>query len=81
MWKTGNEYRLTESGASDIAPEFADDSSLMVFSSDRNDSYDIYKMMLPDGDGERLTTSSSDETEPRLSPDGTLIAYQSRGQR
>ncbi len=75
--ETGKEYQLTESGLSDIAPDFAADSSLMVFSSDRNGSYDIYKMMLPDGDGERLTTSSADETEPRLSPDGTLIAYQS----
>ena len=75
--ETGNEYQLTESGMSDIAPDLSDDSSLMVFSSNRNESYDIYKMMLPDGDGERLTTSSADETEPRLSPDGTLIAYQS----
>jgi Tol biopolymer transport system component len=55
-------------------------SDLIVFSSERDGDHDIY-IMNSDGTDERpLTDTSSHETQPRWSPDGSRIAYVMGGQ-
>ena len=49
----------------------------MVFSSNRVDTYDIFTINLPSGSPILLFENSANETEPRFSPDGARIAYQS----
>lgn len=48
----------------------------LVFQSNRSGSWQIYKMTLPDGQAEQLT-SEGRNWQPRLSPDGTKIVFDS----
>lgn len=49
----------------------------LVYFSERNDNYDLYKMDLSDGLEVRLTFDPGADSYPSVSPDGKYIAFQS----
>lgn len=58
-----------------LAPDPVDPNERVVFVSDRDGSADIFTMFA-DGSGlTRLTSSPAEDTDPRLSPDGTRIVF------
>jgi Tol biopolymer transport system component len=58
---------------SDMSP----DGRWLVYDSDLGGNSDLYRMALPSGTPERLTTDSSDDFFPDISPDGKEIAFHS----
>jgi Tol biopolymer transport system component len=58
---------------SDMSP----DGRWLVYDSDLGGNTDLYRMALPSGTPERLTTDSSDDFFPDVSPDGREIAFHS----
>ena len=58
------------------------DGKWLLYDSDLGGNMDLYRMSLPDGMPERLTTDPSDDFEPVFSPDGREVAFHSwRGHR
>jgi serine/threonine-protein kinase len=57
----------------DISP----DGRWVIYDSDVGGNSDIYRMLLPNGTPERLTTDSSDDFFPSISPDGREVAFHS----
>jgi Tol biopolymer transport system component len=57
----------------DISP----DGRWLLYDSDLGGNADLYRMALPSGTPERLTTDSSDDFFPDISPDGREIAFHS----
>ena len=53
------------------------DGKWLVYSSDVAGSADVYRLPLPGGEPERLTTDPGDEFSPDMSPDGREVAYHS----
>ena len=51
------------------------DGQWLVFDSDRGGNADIYRMRLPGGTPEQLTTDPRDDFIPRWSADGREIAF------
>jgi Tol biopolymer transport system component len=63
--------------ASNLQPALSPDRTRIVFSSNRNGSFDLY-LMDPDGQNlRRLTSGSANEGEPAWTPDGSRIVYTS----
>jgi Tol biopolymer transport system component len=57
----------------DISP----DGRWLLYDSDLGGNADLYRMALPSGTPERLTTDSSDDFFPDVSPDGREVAFHS----
>lgn len=79
----GSETRLTRSVGNiiDTEPSYAPDGKTIYFTSDRGGEPQIYKMSAQGesaGAAQRVTFSSNYNTSPRISPDGTKMAYISR---
>ncbi len=53
------------------------DGQWLAYDSNRSGNQDIYKMHLPDGEAEQLTTNTSSDFLPSWSPDGREIAFHS----
>ncbi len=53
------------------------DTSWLFYDSDLHGNADIYRMKLPDGEPERITSDPADEFAPDLSPDGNAVAFHS----
>jgi serine/threonine-protein kinase len=53
------------------------DARWLLFDSNLRGNSDIYRMALPNGQPEQLTSDSADEFAPDLSPDGRSVAYHS----
>ncbi len=68
---------LTNHPASDIHPRLNHGSTHVVFASNRDGSYEIYKMAIDGGQLTRLTVNDADDVKPAWSPDGTKIAFES----
>jgi TolB protein len=82
--KTGGPVlRLTNDGATygDLWPKFSPNGRTLVFSSRRDDDFEIYLTGI-DGKGQlRLTHSPGIDTHPSFSPDGKRIAFTSNRDR
>jgi serine/threonine-protein kinase len=57
--------------------DMSSDGRWLVYDSDLGGNADLYRMALPSGTPERLTTDSSDDFFPDISPDGREIAFHS----
>jgi Tol biopolymer transport system component len=56
---------------------FSPDGRKIIFSSDRDESHQIYTMNLDGTDQKRLIESDGDDSGPRYSPDGSKIVFYS----
>ena len=79
----GNETRLTRSTGNiiDTEPTYSPDGNTIYFTSDRGGEPQIYKMSANGenaGTAQRVTFQSNYNTSPRISPDGTKMAFISR---
>jgi Tol biopolymer transport system component len=59
------------------AAELSRDGRWLYYDSDLSGNMDLYRMALPGGAPERLTTDSSDDFFPTPSPDGREVAFHS----
>jgi eukaryotic-like serine/threonine-protein kinase len=57
--------------------DISSDARWLVYDSDLGGNADLYRMALPNGTPERLTTDPSDDFFPDISPDGKEIAFHS----
>ena len=71
----GEPRRMTFSSAIDTEPNFSPDGSLMLFTSDRGGSPQIYGMPVTGGEARRLTFEGSYNVSPRFSPDGKSFTF------
>lgn len=67
--------RLVADGYFNSDPDFAPDGRSIVYASDRSGDADLWRRDLATGDEQRLTGLPGAQTAPRLSPDGTKVAY------
>jgi TolB protein len=56
-------------------PVFTPDGTTVYFVSDRNGTYDVYRVPAAGGDAVRVTTASGILGRPAMSPDGKTLAY------
>jgi len=71
----GEPKRITFTSAIDTEPNFSPDGSLMLFTSDRGGSPQIYGMPATGGEARRLTFEGSYNVTPRFSPDGKSFTF------
>lgn len=71
----GGAIPLANSSADDDSPHFSPDGSKVVFTSNRNGSYEIYVCESNGSNPTRLTTDSVLAAWPSWSPDGTKIIF------
>ncbi|RJL34340.1 amidohydrolase family protein [Bailinhaonella thermotolerans] len=57
-------------------PDFTPDGRSLVYVSDRAGTANLWRLDLATGESERLTDAPDAQLTPRVSPDGTKIAYQ-----
>jgi len=72
-----NTRRLTLSDANDYPYHWMPDSKAVLFWSDRNGTWDIFKQPLHQADAEPVVTGSDYKRDPVVSPDGSWILYMS----
>jgi eukaryotic-like serine/threonine-protein kinase len=71
--ETQHTFGLQLVETADISP----DGRWLVYDSDVGGNADLYRMALPQGTPERLTTDSADDFFPKVSPDGREVAFHS----
>ncbi len=67
--------RLTLDEHNDFPYAWTPDSKAVLFSSDRNGHYDLFKQKIDQDSAESVVADSEYKTAPRLSPDGFWILY------
>ena len=73
-----NLHRLTRAPAQDSSPNWSPDGSRIYFASDRSGSWRLYRMPVSGTKPAPILTSNSNTAfEPRISPNGSLIAFES----
>jgi dipeptidyl aminopeptidase/acylaminoacyl peptidase len=73
-----NVRRLTNDSASDLFPHWSPDGEWIVFSTNRDVDFEVYKMDKNGGQLMRITNDPAVDSNPAWSPDGTRIAFISR---
>jgi serine/threonine protein kinase/Tol biopolymer transport system component len=71
--------RLTLNESNDFPGRWMPDSKALLFVSDRNGRWDIFKQALDQTDAQRVVTGPDAKRDPVLSPDGSWILYLSSG--
>ena len=71
----GRMRRLTLNDNDDFAGQWMADSRTMLFSSNRNGGWGIYKQRLDQTDADLVVTGSDYKENPLMSPDGSWILY------
>jgi tricorn protease len=66
---------LTKSEEYECMPIFTADSKSLIYASDRNGNFDIYKIALTGGQPERLTFHSSNDYPQSISGDGKTVYF------
>ena len=72
------EIRLTDDPARDRDPVWSPDGESILFATDREGAYEIYRMRLSDRRLQNLTAHAGLDAQPAWSPDGSKIAFTSR---
>lgn len=67
--------QLTDDAAADQMPAWADDGQSLVYVSDAGGRYQVWRRELARPDAQVLHLQGKELSYPRLSPDGTRIAY------
>jgi serine/threonine protein kinase/Tol biopolymer transport system component len=67
--------RLTLDDRSDIQPTWTPDGKDILFASNRNETYDVFRQPLSATEVEPLVTGPGDQLDPHMSPDGAFILY------
>jgi len=70
-----NSRRLTLDERDDFPNAWTRDSTSVLFSSDRNGQFDIFRQALDRETAEAVVAGPGDERDPVLSPDGNFILY------
>lgn len=69
---------ITESRSAEFFPQISPDGRSVVYASNQRGNWDLYLLDTETKQPRLLTGDSNvDDTEPALSPDGTLVAYRS----
>lgn len=71
----GEPVRLTDHPANDINPFWFPDGEHIAFQSDRDGNWEIYQLNINTGDLTRLTEEDTDDQNPVISNDGTMLAW------
>jgi DNA-binding winged helix-turn-helix (wHTH) protein/Tol biopolymer transport system component len=67
--------RLTLDDRDDEPSDWTPDSKAVLFYSNRNRNYDIFRQSLDDTSAQALVESKRNKTTPRMSPDGKWVMY------
>lgn len=67
--------RLTLDDRDDFQPTWTPDGKDILFSSNRNQTYDLFRQPLGATEASPLVTGPGDQLDPHMSPDGALILY------
>jgi hypothetical protein len=67
--------RLTLNENNDYPGQWTPDSKAVLFWSDRNGTWDIFKQALDQAEAQPVVTGPDDKSNPRVSPDGSWILY------
>jgi len=73
--KLGNERQLTFDERSDMPYAWTPDNQSVIFVSNRNGNYNIFKQNVNDTEPEILVSGGEDTSIPRLTPDGRSFLY------
>jgi gamma-glutamyltranspeptidase / glutathione hydrolase len=71
--------QLTSGEAWDREPAWSPDGTRLYFSSNRDGNFDVWRLSVPGGTPERLTTNPEDEGEPAVLADGRVLFVRGRG--
>jgi hypothetical protein len=80
LWRqvigTGDAVELTHPHAAyDYQPDVAPDGNAVIFSRYNGDAIELWRLDLATGHEQQLTSAHAVNVEPRLSPDGTRVAW------
>ncbi len=67
--------RLTQDDSDDDVWDWTADSRAVLFDSNRNGNYDLFKQDISQTEAEPIVVSPENESHPNLSPDETFILY------
>ena len=67
--------RLTLDDRDDEPSDWTPDSKSVLFYSNRNGNYDVFRQSLDDTSAQALVESKRNKTTPRMSPDGKWVIY------
>jgi serine/threonine protein kinase len=67
--------RLTLDDRFDVQPTWAPDGKDILFTSNRNGTYDVFRQPLGATEAEPVVTGPGDQLDPHMSPDGAWILY------
>jgi Tol biopolymer transport system component/DNA-binding winged helix-turn-helix (wHTH) protein len=67
--------QFTSDERDDIPAAWTRDGKVLLFTSDRSGSYDIYKQAVQGSGPQAIIVGPNDEYEPRFSPDGSWVLY------
>jgi TolB protein len=67
---------ITNNAATESGPSWAPDGAKMVFATNRDGNFEIYRMNSEgDQNPTRITNNSASDSQPSYSPDGTSIVF------
>jgi Tol biopolymer transport system component len=69
--------RLTSEPSDEYVPSYSPDGKQIVYMSDRDGTWQIYRMDADGSGAQRLTANDADNYHPRFSPDGQQIVFAS----
>jgi eukaryotic-like serine/threonine-protein kinase len=71
----GPPRRFTLEGRSNLPSAWSPDGQTLFFYSDRNGNWDIFRQRLRERNAQDFVLGPGEQTEPRLSPDGSWVLY------